>query len=71
MMLLLCSVLYCSCCSWCCLRMLFVIACQMAKLLLWFISSDSSVLFLFIETRFNFNVPLGSTVAFTASMFYL
>ena len=30
---------------------------------------DSSVLFRFIQTRFIFNVPLSSTVAFTASIF--
>ena len=28
-------------------------------------------LFLFIETRFIFDVPFGSTLAFTASIFYL
>ena len=35
-------------------------------LLLWFTASDSSVFFLFIQTRYIFNVALGSTVAFTA-----
>ena len=34
----------------------------------WFIESDPSVFFLFIQTRFIFYVPLGSTVAFTASI---
>ena len=29
----------------------------------WIIESDSSVLFLFIQTRCNFNVPGGSTVS--------
>ena len=41
------------------------------NLLLWFIASDCSVFFLFIQTRFIFNVPVGSTVAFTESIFYL
>ena len=31
-------------------------------------ASDSSVFFLFIQTRFVFNVPLGSTVGCTASI---
>ena len=36
----------------------------------WFIESDSinSVFFLFIQSQFIFNVPLGSTIAFTASI---
>ena len=51
------------------LLLLFVIVCQMAK----FVGSLNlillnSVLFLFIQTRFNFNVLLGSTIAFTASI---
>ena len=33
----------------------------------WFIESDSSVL-LFIETRYIFNAPLGSTVAVTVTI---
>ena len=33
----------------------------------WFIESSSSILFLFIQTRFIFNVPFGSMVAFTTS----
>ena len=40
--LLLLTVFYCCCCS---LLLLFVIECRMAKLLLWFIESDSSVYF--------------------------
>ena len=52
---LLCSVLlYC-----CCLLLLFVIVCRMAKNVLRFIPCDSSVLFLFIQTRFIFNVRLA------------
>ena len=35
----------------------------------WFIASDSTVLFLFFQRRFSFNLPLDSTVAFTASIF--
>ena len=35
----------------------------------WFIASDSSVLFLLIRTRLIFIAPLGSTVAFTSSFF--
>ena len=46
--------------------MLFVIVCRMELLLLCFIASDSSVFFLLIQTRY---VPLGSTVAFTASIY--
>ena len=53
--------LYCCCYSCCCLLLLFVIVCRTAKLLLWFSASDSSVFFLFIQTRFFFNAPLGST----------
>ena len=34
----------------------------------WFIESDPSLFFLFIQTRFLFNTPLGSTVAFAASI---
>jgi len=34
----------------------------------WLIESDPSVFFLFIQTRLLFNVPLGSTVAFAASI---
>ena len=34
----------------------------------WFIESDPSVVFLFIQTRFTSDVPLGSTVAFTTSI---
>ena len=37
----------------------------------WFIESDPpSVFFLFIQTRFIFDVPLGSTVVFSASIFF-
>ena len=38
------------------------------KFCCWFIKSDSSVLFLLIQTRIVFSVPLASTVAFTASI---
>ena len=38
------------------------------KLMMWFIESDSSVLFLFIGTRFDSYAPLGSIVAFAASI---
>ena len=38
------------------------------KIVCWFIESGSSVFFLFTQTRFTFNVLLGSTVAFTASI---
>ena len=38
------------------------------KFCYWLNESDSSVLFLFIQTRFSFNVPHDSTVAFTASI---
>ena len=48
---------------------LFVIACGMTQFVVWSIASDSSVLFLFIHTRFLFNVPLGSTVACAAPIY--
>ena len=71
LLLLLGSVLlYCCCCSCWCLLLLFVIVCWMAKFMLWFLHLIP-VFFSFIQTRFIFNVPLGSTVAFTASMLYL
>ena len=38
------------------------------KICCWFIESDSSVFFLFIQTRYILNVLLVSTVAFTASI---
>ena len=38
------------------------------KVCCWFNESDSGAFFLFIKTRFFFNVPLGSTVAFTPSI---
>ena len=38
------------------------------KICCWFIASDSSVLFLSIQTLFIFNVHLGSDVAFAASI---
>ena len=63
LLLLLCSVLVYCCC---CLRLLIVIVCRMVK---FDVVVDSSVLFRFIQTRFIFNVPLSSTVAFTASIF--
>ena len=57
-----------SCCCCCC--------CSAAvrhrvpdSLLLWFITFHFSVFFLFSQTRFIFNEPLGSTVACTASIY--
>ena len=69
--MLLCMLLYCcSCCSGCCLLLLFVIVCRMAKIVAGsFIESDSRVFFLSIQTRFNFNEPVGNAVALTASIF--
>ena len=61
-----CSVLLYCCCCCSLVLMLFVIVCRMELLLLCFIASDSSVFFLLIQTRY---VPLGSTVAFTASIY--
>ena len=63
--LLLCSVAaaaaaYC-CCSPSCVGL--------QNLFPWFTASDSSFFFLFIQTRFLSNVSLGSTVAFSASIF--
>ena len=72
--------IFCCCCSVvvCCytaamllLLLLFIIVCRMTKFVvvvhcIWF-----QCFFLLIQTRFIFNVPLGSTVAFTASIFYL
>ena len=59
-----CSVLLSCCCSSCsaaaCCRWSSSCA-GLCTLLLWFIASDSSVFFLFIQTRYIFNVPLGST----------
>ena len=43
------------------LLLLFLILCRMEKSCCLFIESDSSVLFLCIQTRFTLNVPLGST----------
>ena len=37
----------------------------------WFTASDSSVFSLFFQTRFFLSLPLGSTVAFSASIFLL
>ena len=68
--LLLCSVLlYCCYCSCCCLLLLFVIVCRMAK----FVAGVHCIWFqcFFTQTRYIFNVALGSTVAFTVSFFYL
>ena len=56
-----CSAAACCCCSSSCAGW--------QNLLLWFIASDSSVFFPFIQTRFTFNVPLGSTVAFLQRRF--
>ena len=51
-------------------RLLFVIVCRMAKIVAGsFIESDSRVFFLSIQTRFNFNEPVGNAVALTASIF--
>ena len=61
--------LYCCYYSCCCLLLLFVIVCRMAFFPSWFTASHSSVFFLFIQTRFFCNVTLGSTVAFSASIF--
>ena len=63
--LLLSSVLLCCCC---CLLLLFVIMCGMAKSVpvvhcIWFQFYLSR-----IQTRFSFNVTLGSTVAFAAAI---
>ena len=67
------AVLLCCCCSSssaACFLMLFVTVCQMEKNCGWFIASDLSVLFLFIQTLviFDVRVPLGSTVAFMGSI---
>ena len=35
----------------------------------WFTAPDCGIFFHLIRTRINFNVPLGSTVAFSASIF--
>ena len=60
-LLLLCVLLYCCCCcaaTACCCSS----SCPgWQNLFLWFLASDSSVFFLFIQTRFVLNVPLGST----------
>ena len=70
-LLLLCVLLSCCCCSCgaaaCC-------CCSSScagwrNLFLWFIASDSSVFFLFVQTRYIFNVPRGSTVACTTSIY--
>ena len=59
-----CCYIYCCCCSCCCLLLLFVIVCGMSKSIAGLIPV---FFFLFIQTRFISNVPLGSTVACTAS----
>ena len=48
--------------------LLFVMVCRVAKSLLWFTESDSSVFSLSIQSRMIFYVPLGSAVAFTVSI---
>ena len=53
-------------CCWCSLSCV-----GWQNLLLWFTASDSSVFFVFIQTRLTFYVSLGGTVAFTASTSYL
>ena len=64
----------CCCCSVCCYTAADVAAAAVrhhvrdGKNCCWFIESNSSVFFLFIQTRFIFNVPLVSAVAFTASI---
>ena len=72
-----CSVLLyrCCCCSCFCYRLLLLRlaagvchAVPDGNFCCWFIESDPSVFFLFIQTRYIFNVPLGSNVAFTASI---
>ena len=54
--------------------LLFVIVCRMAKMVAGSLNlTASSVIFLFMQTRFIFNVcrlPLGSTVVFAASISY-
>ena len=64
--LLLCSVLlYCCCCSCC-----WSSSCAgWQNLFPWFTASDSSALLLFIQTRCFLDVPLCSTVVFSASIF--
>ena len=53
----------------CCFLLLFVIVCRMAKLV---VGSSNLIplfaCFLFVQTRLIFNVPLGSTAAFMASI---
>ena len=63
-LLLLCVLLYCCCCCSCsgCSS-----SCPDGEKCC-SIESDSCVFFLFIQTRYIFYVPLGSTVAFTASI---
>ena len=68
-LLLLCVLLYCCCCcaaTACCCSS----SCPgWQNLFLWFLASDSSVFFLFIQTRFIMYVPLGSTIALAASIY--
>ena len=45
--------------------LLFVIVCR-GKHFCWLIEYDSISCFLCLQTRFIFNVPLGSSIAFTA-----
>ena len=56
-----------ACC--CFLLLVFIIVYQMIKFVAGSLNFDPGVLFLFIQPRFIFNVPLGSTVAFTASIY--
>ena len=71
LLLLLCMSVYCCCCTSCRLLLLFVIVCRMAIFFAGSVNlTPSVVMFLFIlKTRKKItNVPLGSVVAFTASI---
>ena len=71
----------CCCCSLCCYTAVVAAATVLVlpaavrhrvpegQVCCCFIESDPSVLFLFIQTRFIFYIPLGSTVVFTASIY--
>ena len=63
----------CCCCSVCCYTAVVAAAAAVhhrvpdGNKCFWFIEADFSVFFLFIQNNV-FNVPLGGTVAFTASI---
>ena len=64
LLLLLCVLLYCCCCRCSAAACCCSPSCAgWHNFVLWFIASDSSVFLLFIQTRFIFIAPLGSTVA--------